>query len=139
VVKWSGYAASKQSGEYGLVATTADATPKVATTMGGAAACTNQIYLPSNPSMVTFMAMVQGHSGAAWASYILKGSAKRTTAGTTAIVGTVVKEILHETVSGWDVSATADTTNDCIAFTVTGAAATSIEWVIRVSTVEYNG
>jgi hypothetical protein len=138
--KWSGTGSSThQSGEYGLKASTADATPTVATSDAGAAASTNQVYLPNNPSMVTFTAMVQGYSGAAWASYILKGTAKRTTAGTTAIVGTVVKEILHETTAGWDVSATADTTNDCIAFTVTGAAATSIEWVIRVSTVEYNG
>ena len=137
--KWSGYSAAKQSGEYLLTATTTNATPAVATTDGGAAASTNQVYLPNNPSMVTFTAMVQGYSGAAWASYILKGTAKRTTAGTTAIVGTVVKEILHETTAGWDVSATADTTNDCIAFTVTGAAATNIEWVIRPSTVEYNG
>ena len=137
--KWATYSNAKQSGEYLLTATTTNATPAVATTDGGAAASTNQVYLPNNPSMVTFTAMVQGYSGSAWASYILKGSAKRTTAGTTAIVGTVVKEILHETTAGWDVSATADTTNDCIKITVTGAAATSIEWVIRVSTVEYNG
>lgn len=138
--KWSGdEIATRQCGEYTLAAQTTDATPVVATTTGTGASATNQIFLATNPTTITFRAMITARGGAASAGYILEGVIDRAGAGTTAIVGTVVKTVLAEDTTTWDVSATADAANDCLAITVTGAAATTINWAVRVSTIEFNG
>ncbi|MBI3257872.1 MAG: hypothetical protein HYZ54_00070 [Ignavibacteriae bacterium] len=49
-------------------------------------------------------------------------------AGTTAIVGTVSKNIIVETDSTWDADVTADDTNDALVVTVTGASGKNIYW-----------
>lgn len=59
--------------------------------------------------------------------------------GTTAIVGAV--ETLgtdDEDTAGFDVSVTADNTNDRLAVTVTGAAATTVRWFANVQLTELN-
>jgi len=97
--------------------------------------------LPVNPTTMTFSVLIsaQEFGGTPSAGYKLEGVIRRTSAGTTAIVGTVAKTILAEVTSSWDVSATADTTNDCLKITVTGQAATTIVWAVRVSTSELIG
>ena len=53
-------------------------------------------------------------------------------AGTTALVGSVAVTTIGEDVAGWDVTATADDTNDGINVLVTGAVSDDVNWVARV-------
>ena len=141
-IKWGSPADTRYHfGEYTLYAVTSDATPTVAKSNGSAASATNQVCLPVNPTTMTFSVLIsaQEFGGTPSAGYKLEGVIRRTSAGTTAIVGTVAKTILAEVTSSWDVSATADTTNDCLKITVTGQAATTIVWAVRVSTSELIG
>ena len=49
-------------------------------------------------------------------------------AGTTALVGSIEKTVLAEDTAAWDVTVTADDTNDGINVLVTGEAAKTIRW-----------
>ena len=61
-------------------------------------------------------------------------------AGTTALVGSLgTVTTIGEDVVGWDVTATADDTNDGINILVTGAASDAVQWVARVETVKTCG
>jgi hypothetical protein len=60
-------------------------------------------------------------------------------AGTTALVGTITKTVTAEDTAGWDVTATADNTNDALVFTATGENAKTIYWVAAIYTVEVTG
>jgi hypothetical protein len=60
-------------------------------------------------------------------------------AGTTALVGSITKTVTAEDTSAWDVTATADNTNDALVITVTGENAKTIYWVAAVYTVEVTG
>jgi len=119
---------------------TTDATATVITSNASAASATNQIALPNN-SAYAFKAMViAGVTGAGNTSaWKLEGSIKRgANAASTVIVGTVTATRLayDAGASTWAVTATADTTNGALAFTVTGQAATTIRWVCKVETTE---
>jgi len=119
---------------------TTDATATVITSDANAASATNQIALPNN-SAYAFKAMViAGVTGAGNTSaWKLEGSIKRgANAAATVIVGTVTATRLayDAGASTWAVTATADTTNGALAFTVTGQAATTIRWVCKVETTE---
>ena len=126
-----------QWGNYLLRINTSNATPTVATSDAGAAASTNQVYLYNSDMWMTFIAIVTAKNvaGNQTAGYKFEGTIDRTS-GTTALVGTPAKTVLAEDNAAWDVAVSADDTNDCLAFTVTGAAATNIAWLIRVMTVE---
>jgi hypothetical protein len=65
------------------------------------------------------------------AAYVLTGVLDND-AGTTALTGTVTKEVIAEDVAGWDVVAEADGTNGRLAIKVTGEAAKSIRWLARI-------
>ena len=87
--------------------------------------------------------IAQSSSGGAVASKSfaceLKGAIKRDAyVATTAILGTVQKNALSDTPTGWDVNATADATNGAISFTATGEASTTVLWKCNVQTVELN-
>ncbi len=60
-------------------------------------------------------------------------------AGTTALVGSVTTTTVGEDVAGWDVTATADDTNDGINVLVTGAVGDAVRWVARAEIVEVCG
>lgn len=61
-------------------------------------------------------------------------------AGTTALVGSLsAVTTIGEDVAGWDVTATADDTNDGINILVTGAVGDAVRWVARVEIVEVCG
>ena len=63
------------------------------------------------------------------AGYKLDGIVyKNTTAGSTAILGAVVKTVLAEAQAAWDVVALADTSNGTLVLKVTGEAAKTISW-----------
>lgn len=59
------------------------------------------------------------------------------TAGTVAIVGSVLKTIVAETDAAWDATLLANDTDNSLDVQVTGAAATSINWVATMYLVEY--
>ena len=60
-------------------------------------------------------------------------------AGTTALVGSVTTTTVAEDTAAWDVTATADDTNDGINVLVTGEASKTIRWVARAEIAEVCG
>lgn len=71
--------------------------------------------------------------------WTIEGVIKRgASAGTTALVGTatVTSSYADAGASTWSVAVTADTTNGCLAVTVTGQASTTIRWVASIETTE---
>jgi len=119
---------------------TTDATATVLASTSSAAGTTNQVILPNNSAYAfkgTVIATVTG--GGDTAAWEFKGAVKRgANAASTAIVGTVIKDVLayDAGAASWDVSFTADTTNGGLKVEVTGAAATTIRWVAKIETTE---
>ncbi len=72
------------------------------------------------------------------AGYFITGVSDNN-AGTTALVGSVTTTTIGEDVAGWDVTATADDTNDGINVLVTGAADDAVRWVARAEMIEVCG
>ncbi len=129
-----------QVGEFVLRRQTTDATVTRLTADGGAASGSNTVNLP-DASAYAFRFMVIGRdaSGAGKAMWEGYGLARRDggTGVSSVLTGTGGNPtIAIGTSTGWVLAVTADTTNGGIAFSVTGAAATTIRWVARVQTVE---
>ena len=106
----------------------------VSTTDATPTEMTPYVDVPSD-STVTFSALIVARRTDAdneSAGYKLEGVIDNN-AGTTALVGTVTKSILAEDSAAWDVSATADDTNDRLAITVTGEAAKNISWRAKIN------
>lgn len=119
------------------VATT-NATATAVTTTGGAAGATNQPIMPNNHAYL-FTARVVGRSSADAAAYQITGLIRRgANAASTAIEGTPTVTVIAESsgATAWDVAAVADTTNGGLQIQVTGAAATNINWVADIETLE---
>jgi hypothetical protein len=80
--------------------------------------------------------MITGASSTNTASY-QRQVCIRNTAGTTAIVGSVVTlGSDNETDAAWDIAITANDTNDALRIQVTGAAATTIRWLAAIQGTE---
>lgn len=60
-------------------------------------------------------------------------------AGTTALVGVVIKTVVAEDTAAWDVTVEADDTNDALVVKVTGETAKTINWVARIELTEVTG
>jgi len=73
---------------------------------------------------------IEDSSGTDAAGYHIQGCLVNN-GGTTALVGTPTVTS-HESDAAWDCAASADDTNDALAITVTGAAATNVRWVATV-------
>lgn len=56
--------------------------------------------------------------------------------GTTSILGSPTVTVVHEDDAAWNFAVTADNTNDRLAMTVTGVAATTINWVATIRMTE---
>jgi hypothetical protein len=98
----------------------------VTTTPAGRIACTNfSTYIFD----VDIVARAVGSTGVA--AYNLKFAANRDANAASFTISSVSKNVLYTigTVTGWDVTVTADTTNGRPNISVTGAAATTIRWV----------
>jgi hypothetical protein len=123
-----------------LARQTTDATATVLTSNTSAAAATNQVTLPNNSAYYFRGSVIAGVTGAGDSkSWTFEGAIKRgASAGTTAIVGTVILNTIAQDAgaSAWSIAITADTTLGCISVTVTGAAATTIRWVAKIETTE---
>lgn len=128
--------------QYVLRKQTTDATPGRLAADGLNSTSQYQITLPNNGANAFSGSVVaRSSTGDLVSAWEFKGAIKRgASAGTTALVGTPTVALLGQDAgaSAWAFAITADTTTGCIAFTVTGAAATSIQWVAEVSTAEVN-
>ena len=66
------------------------------------------------------------------AAYEIIGCIKND-AGTTALQGTITKNVIAEADSNWDVTAVANNTDDTLDIKVTGAAGKNINWLGKVT------
>jgi hypothetical protein len=127
-----GTVSGHQREEYTAFLATTDATASELR-LDGTLASANRLALGNNETW-GFTITVTGRTSTAGANVyntVIQGCiTKGTTAGSTAIVGTNVVLGTQNTAgaAAWVVTATADTTNGALAITVTGAAATNINW-----------
>lgn len=115
---------------YSYSGTTGDATP-LEIFVGGIA--DTRIDVPLN-SAFSFRAQVTAYNttNGQTKSISYEGTI-RNVAGTTALVGSVTKSVIADPdTTGFDADFTADNTNDALILTVTGAAATNVQWFARV-------
>jgi hypothetical protein len=123
-----------------LARETTNATAAVLASDTSAADTTNQVTLPNNSAYYFRGSVIAGVTGAGNSkAWTFEGAIKRgASAGTTAIVGTVILNTIAQDAgaSAWSIAITANTTLGCIAVTVTGAAATTIRWVAKIETTE---
>lgn len=119
---------------------TTDTTATVLTANTSAAAATNQVNLANNSAFFfrgSVIANVTG--GGNTKGWTIEGVIKRgANAASTAMVGTatVTSSYADAGASTWSVAVSADTTNGCLAVTVTGQASTTIRWVASIETTE---
>lgn len=131
---------NSQSGNLVLGVQTTGASATVLTSNQSAASTSNQCILPNNSAYSFSGEVIAGVTGGGnTARWTISGAIKRgANAASTAMVGTPTVTMTHNDAgaAAWTVAVTADTTNGCIAVTVTGAAATTIRWVCRINTTE---
>jgi hypothetical protein len=127
-------AGDAQTGKYVLRNITTTATQTEVFLDGSAA----RIVLPNNSAM-TYQALVVARrtdATGAEAAFKIEGLVSRdANAASTALVGSRSKTVLTRP-AGWDCEVFADTSNGALTFKVTGAAATTIRWVVTVTTSE---
>lgn len=115
--------------EVGMVVTTTNATPAVLT-LGNNTATYGRVTFAANTT-VAFTGTVIGRSSTNSKAVEIKGVFKTNGSGEPALVGSSPAQVtLGEDAgaSAWTVAVTMNTTNDCFDITVTGAAATTINW-----------
>ena len=125
---------------------TTDATPTNLSLDGAAptgstiTSSTHFILLNNQAVFADIRVVARSTSGTDHAAYMRRVLIKRdANAASTAIIGTVLlptADIESAGAAAWDVGVTADTTNGGMLITVTGAAATTINWTAEVSFVE---
>jgi hypothetical protein len=119
---------------------TTDATATRLTSNTSAESTTNQVILPNNSAYTfqgTCIANVTG--GGTTSGWKFEGAIKRgANAASTTLVAAVIPTVIAQDIGAvtWVLAITADTTRGGIAVTVTGAAATTIRWVVKIETTE---
>lgn len=136
----TGAAGISQTGLLILARQTTDATATRLTSDTSAAGTTNQVILPIN-SAYTFQGTCIAAKTTAGdtSSWKFEGAIKRGfSAFSTVLVAAVTPTVIAQDAgaSTWVLAITADTTNGGIAVTVTGQAATTIRWVVKIETTE---
>jgi hypothetical protein len=119
---------------------TTDATATVLRSDQSSVGTTNQVILPNN-SAYTFQGTCIANvtAGGTTSGWKFEGVIKRgANAASTTLVAAVTPTVIAQDAgaSTWVLAITADTTNGGIAVTVTGAAATTIRWVVKIETTE---
>lgn len=104
-----------------------------------ATSATNQLVLANNSAVYfrgTVIANVTG--GGNTKSWTFDGQIKRgANAASTTLTGSTISSPYGDAgASSWSVSLSADTTNGCLAVTVTGQISTQIRWVCRIESTE---
>ncbi len=131
-----------QSGEHPLLRQTTDATATRLTADNAVAGAANTINMPNFSTYAgTLTIAAKAAGGTAAATFRVSVSAVRGNGAGTVVVyegaGTgILPAASNGTGSAWRLDIAADTTNGGIAVTVTGAAATTINWSARFSNVE---
>jgi hypothetical protein len=119
--------------------TTSD-TPAVLVSDASAAGAANQLVLPNNSAFHVKGTVIANVTGAGDTSaWEFKAAIKRgANAASTALVAAVTPTLIAQDsgASTWAVAVTADTTNGCLAVTVTGQADTTIRWVCLLESTE---
>ena len=129
-----------QTSEIILKCQTTSATPVEA--VAGHSSNTSGFNIPNDSAGVFKITVIARNTGTNddCAAYTLVGALDRNaSAGTTALLGTVSKTVIHEDDSNWDINATADTTDGGIQVLCTGAAGKNINWVCRMEMTEVVG
>ena len=119
---------------------TTSATPVEA--VAGHSSNTSGFNIPNDSAGVFKVTVIARNTGANddCAAYTLVGALDRNaTAGTTALLGSVTKTVIHEDDGTWDVNATADTSDGGIQVLCTGAAGKNVNWVCRMEMTEVVG
>ncbi|MDA9302609.1 hypothetical protein N8072_00605 [bacterium] len=83
-------------------------------------------------STAMFKATAVCSSDTVASSFIVRGIVNHTASGNIQLVGTNILEILADSQDNWNVDLTADATNNSLNVTVTGGAATTIDWTLFV-------
>ena len=121
---------------------TTDATPTRLTADNAAAGAANTINIPDNCTLSAIM-IVEGRQttagGGRYKHHQFVLLSRDAGAGSVTIATSTAGVLSLGVTVGWAVSITADTTNGGLAVTVTGVAATNINWVARVIAVEVVG
>lgn len=135
-----GFSGSVQAGLLIIGRQTTDATATVLTSNTSAGSTTNQVILPNN-SAYTFQGTCIAAKTAAGdtSSWKFEGAIKRgANAASTTLVAAVTPTVIAQDAgaSAWVLAITADTTNGGIKVEVTGQAATTIRWVVKIETTE---
>lgn len=126
-----------QVGIISLLVKTTDATPTIMTLDAGAPSGSNR-YTIANGKSCACVLQISSKSAADLATfrrYFLISN----TGGTTALTGavqTIGTDIASGGAGAWTVAVTADNADSALQVTVTGAAATTINWVARLETTE---
>jgi hypothetical protein len=113
----------------GFVGQTTDATATELFLSSYASTPASRFVVPTD-SAINFEIKVTGikTDGSAAGGYTITGLVLRDGAADPVFVGTPTTTVVGETNSAWDCALTIDTTNDSLKITVTGAAATTINW-----------
>lgn len=115
-----------------LVAETGDATPtEMFTDAGPGSGATNRIAVASDGAIGCILHVCVKQNSSANAYFMMRQFVISNDGGTTALQGSVATlgtDSGSAALSGVVVAVTADNTNDCIAVTVTGLAATTLSW-----------
>lgn len=123
-----------QQGMFVLRSDTTDATAEALTTNNGTASATNQVVLPTNAAFAFHGTIVAKQSGSANAAAWKVEGLIVNNGGTTTLTNSATTVISNT--PSWGMTLSADNTNNALAITVTGAAATNIRWVATIHTSE---
>ena len=109
---------------------TADATP---TEMFIRGVASNRFTIIANSAInFTIKVIARDSTSGDIASYNFYGAIKRDGSSNTALVGSLVKDIIAEEDTSWDCAVTADDTNEALIVTVTGDASNTVKWSATV-------
>ncbi len=89
-------------------------------------------------SAITFKIMVSARDNTSGdiAGYEIRGVIKRNSSNNTVIVGTIIKTVLAEEDSSWDIAVEADDANEALVIKVTGDATNTVKWKATIDSTE---
>jgi hypothetical protein len=131
-------AGASQGGLLILGAVTISALSTILRSNTSSATTSNQLRLPFDSAYYFKGSVIAAVEGGDSKSWTFDGQIKKglTNASTTLTGSTVTSPYGDAGASTWTVALSADTTNGCLAVTVTGQASTTIRWACKIETTE---
>jgi hypothetical protein len=131
-------AGASQGGLLILGAVTISALSTILRSNTSSATTSNQLRLPFDSAYYFKGSVIAAVEGGDSKSWTFDGQIKKglTNASTTLVGSTVTSPYGDAGASTWTVALSADTTNGCLAVTVTGQASTTIRWACKIETTE---